>query len=102
MARVRRAYPATMIALWVSVLSLFLNVLRIPRSLPWIGPLATAFASASAAFAVWALAGSAAAFSVLAGTSVRLAGSGFYAIAGAAILTAVATGLLARSSRTTT
>lgn len=101
MARVRRAYPATMIALWVSVLSLFLNVLRIPRLLPWIGPLATAFASGSAAFAVWALAGSGDAFSVLAGTSVRLAGSGFYAIAGAAVLTAVATGLLARSSRTT-
>lgn len=99
MQRVRRAYPATMIALWVSVLSLFLNVLRIPRSLPWLGPLTTAFASGSAAFAVWAIAGAGEAFAVLSGASLRQSGAGYYAIAGAAVLTAVATGLLARASR---
>lgn len=99
MSRLRRAYPFIVVAMWTAVLALFLNALNIPRRFPWVGATVTVVASAFAAAAVWAVSAASQAFPALSGAALRYNQSGYLSVAGAALLTALATGLLMSSSR---
>jgi hypothetical protein len=98
MARLRRAYPLVVVAMWMSVLALFLNALRIPRSAPAIGIVVTMVVPVVGIVALWSVASSAnAALAVLAGAEVRVAPAGFASVFAAALCMAVACGLLVAS-----
>ena len=95
MTRLRRAYPLTIAALWTSVLALFLVALRVPRSAPFVGTLATMAAPVLAVSALWSLASSAsAALNVLHDANLHVAQRGFAGVFTGALLCAVAVGLL--------
>jgi hypothetical protein len=55
MTWLRRAYPLTVVALWASVLALFLNALRIPRQAPALQLIAAAAPSVLGAVALWSI-----------------------------------------------
>ena len=98
MARLRRAYPLVVVAMWLSVLALFLNALRIPRFAPAIGIAVTMVVPVVGIAALWSVASSAnAAIAILAGADVRVAPSGFSSVFGAALCMALAGGLLVAS-----
>ena len=95
MTRLRRAYPLTVASLWTSVLALFLVALRIPRSAPFVGTLATAAVPILAASAIWSLSSSAsAALSVLQNANLHVAQRGFASMLAAAVLSTLAVGVL--------
>ena len=98
MTRLRRVYPLTVAALWTSVLALFLVALRVPRSAPMIGTLATMAVPVFAASALWSLASSAGvALSALQSADVHLAQGGFASMVAGALLSAIAVGMLVLS-----
>jgi hypothetical protein len=95
MTRLRRAYPLAVAALWTSVLALFLVALRIPRSAPFIGILATMAIPVLAVTALWSLASSfTGALSALLGANMHVARHGFASMFAGALMTAIAVGLL--------
>lgn len=97
---VRRAYPLSVIAIWTSVLALFLNALRVPRRLPSLGVLAAAAAASLGVIAVWSLLGHApSALEVLAGASLQVTGAGFVAMCVGTAAAAAAALLLAGQRR---
>jgi hypothetical protein len=78
---VRRAYPLSVIAIYTSVLALFLNALRVPRRLPSLGVLAAAAAASLGVIAIWSLLGHAPlGLGVLAGASLQVTRVGFVAM----------------------
>jgi hypothetical protein len=99
MARLRRAYPLAVVAMWTAILALFLNVLALPRRVPWAGALVTAIGSALAASSVWSVASAPRALAALQAATVRFDQAGFLCVAGAALFTAAATVLLAAARR---
>jgi hypothetical protein len=95
MTKLRRAYPLAIAALWTSVLALFLVALRIPRSAPFIGILATMAIPVLAVSALWSMASSfTGALSALQGANLHVAQRGFGSMFAGALLTAIAVGLL--------
>ena len=95
MTRLRRAYPLAVAALWTSVLALFLVALRVPRSVPVVGPLVTAAVPILAVSALWSMASAAGnALSVLRNADLQVAQRGFASMFGGALLCALAVGLL--------
>ena len=95
MTRLRRSYPLTVASLWTSVLALFLVALRIPRSAPFIGTLATAAVPILAALAIWSLLSSAdEALSALQNANLHVAQRGFASMLAAAVLSTISVGLL--------
>jgi hypothetical protein len=95
MTRLRRAYPLTVAALWTSVLALFLVALRVPRSAPFVGMLATNAVPVLAATALWSLASSAtAALVAVHNANLHMAQRGFISVLTGAVLCAIAVGLL--------
>jgi hypothetical protein len=95
MTRLRRAYPLAIAALWTSVLALFLVALRIPRSAPFIGILATMAVPVFAVSALWSLASSfTRALVALEGANLHVAQHGFGGMFAGALMTAIAVGLL--------
>jgi hypothetical protein len=100
MAWVRRAYPLAVAAIWTAVLALFLNALRIPRSLPSLGVLAAAAAASLGALAIWSLLGHAPdALAVLAGSTLGVTTAGFAAMGIGTVAAAAAALLLAGQRR---
>jgi hypothetical protein len=98
MARLRRAYPLVVAALWISVLALFLNALRIPRVPPAIGVVVAMVVPVVGVAALWSVASNAsAALAVLSGADLRLAPAGFASVFAAALCMAVAGALLVAS-----
>lgn len=98
MARLRRAYPLAVVAMWLSVLALFLNALRIPRMAPAIGVVITMVVPLFGIAALWSVVSSAnAALAVLAGADMRVAPAAFASVFAAALCVAVAGGLLVTS-----
>ena len=96
--RVRRAYPLTFIALWGSVLALFLVALRLPRQAPSVGLFVTAAVPIVAVVGLWQFATSFAnAFAVFADARVTVQPFGFVAALVGAFLMALAVGLLVTS-----
>lgn len=93
-SQVRRAYPLAVIALWSSVLALFLCALRVPRGAPWIGIGVTASVPIVGAFAIWSLQAATKAFVSLAGVELYFANGGFASILGGAVLMGIAAALL--------
>ncbi|HEX6942303.1 MAG TPA: hypothetical protein VF128_05215 [Gemmatimonadaceae bacterium] len=101
MTRLRRAYPLAIAALWTSVLALFLVALRLPRSAPFIGILATLAVPVLAVSALWSMASSfTTALSALQGATLHVAQHGFGGMFAGALLTAIAVGLLLVSGMT--
>ena len=101
MTRLRRAYPLAIAALWTTVLALFLVALRVPRSAPFIGILATMAVPVLAVSALWSLASSfTKALSALQGATLHVAQRGFGGMFAGALLTAIAVGLLLVSGMT--
>jgi hypothetical protein len=95
MTRLRRAYPLAVTALWTSILALFLVALRIPRSAPFVGTLATMAVPVLAVSALWSLASSfTGALSALENASMHVAQRGFASMFAGALMTAIAVGLL--------
>ena len=95
MTRLKRAYPLAIAALWTSVLALFLVALRIPRSAPFIGILATMAVPVFAVSALWSLASSfTRALVALEGANLHVAQHGFGGMFAGALMTAIAVGLL--------
>ena len=95
MTRLRRAYPLTVAALWTSVLALFLVALRIPRSAPFIGTVATMAVPVLAVSALWSLASTAnGTLSALQSANMHVAPRGFASMFAGALLTAISVGLL--------
>ena len=97
-AKVRRAYPLTFAALWVSVLALFIVALRVPRKWPYAGIAVTAAVPVIAFIALRGFAsGFRNAFVVLQGARIAVEPGGFNGISLGAFLMAVAVGLLITS-----
>lgn len=95
MTRLRRAYPLTVVALWTSVLALFLVALRIPRSAPVIGTLVTMAVPVLALSALWSLVSSTSvALSALQHASMHAAPRGYASMIAGAVCTILAAGLL--------
>lgn len=100
MAWLRRTYPLVVIALWTSVLALFLNALRIPRQAPVVGIVVTMILPALAVLALWSVAsGAGRALVVLAGLTLQPVSSGFGTMVAATVFTATAGLLLVLSRR---
>jgi hypothetical protein len=100
MSWLRRAYPLSVVAIWTAVLALFLNALRVPRSLPFLGVLAAAAAASLGVVATWSLlAHAVGALSVLAGSTLRVTTAGFAAMCLGTVASAAAALLLAGSRR---
>ena len=98
MTRLRRAYPLVVVAMWICVLALFLNAIRIPRLPRAIGVAVTMVVPIFGIAALWSVAsGASAALATLAGADVRVAPSGFASVFAAALCMAVAGGLLVAS-----
>jgi hypothetical protein len=98
MTRLRRVYPLTVTALWTSVLALFLVALRVPRSAPLIGIVATMAVPVIAVSALWSLASSASvALIALQNANVHVAPGGFASMFAGALLSAIAVGMLVLS-----
>lgn len=96
----RRTYPFTVIALWTSVLALFLNALRVPRSTPVVRLASAVAVPALALLALWCLGATAStAMTVLGGAALRPLAGGFGVVAAATALSVVATGLLVLERR---
>lgn len=99
MAWLRRAYPLAVIALWTSVLALFLNALGVPRQAPAIGVAVTMLLPALAILALWSVAtGAKRALVVLAGLTLEPV-NGFLLMVAATVFTATAGLLLVLSRR---
>jgi hypothetical protein len=97
-AKVRRAYPLTFVALWTSVLALFLVALRLPKQLPSAGLLVTAAAPVIAIIALFDFASNfRGAFTVLQTASTTVVPMGFGIMFLGAFLMALALGLLITS-----
>jgi len=91
MTWLRRAYPLTVIALWASVLALFLNALRVPRQAPTLGVVVTAALPVIGGLAIWSVwNGAARALSVLEGLSPQPVVGGLGLIGAATMLTTIA------------
>ena len=100
MAWLRRAYPLVVIALWTSVLALFLNALRIPRQAPGVGVVVTMLLPAISILALWSVAsGAGRALGVLAGLELHPVSGGFGMMVAATVFTATAGLLLVLSRR---
>lgn len=100
MAWVRRSYPLVVIALWTSVLALFLNALRIPRQAPAVGVVVTMTLPALAILALWSVVLNAGrALAVLSGLSLHPVSGGFGTMVAATVCTATAGLLLVLSRR---
>jgi hypothetical protein len=98
LAKVRRAYPLTFVALWVSVLALFLVALRIPRQLPSAGIVVTAAVPVIATYALWQFSsGFRNAFVALQNAQTTVVPMGFGVMFLGALLMAIAVGLLITS-----
>lgn len=94
-AWLRRAYPFTVLALWTSVLALFLNALRVPRRAPLVRLAFTTAVPALALLALWSLSATAtAALTALAEVVIDPFAGGSGLVLTAIALSAVATGLL--------
>jgi len=94
MTWIRRAYPLTVVAMWITVLALFLNALRIPRQAPAVGTVAAVIPSVLGIVALWSIwSGSARTFAVLEGLTPQPLSGGLTAI-GAAIVSSTIAGLL--------
>jgi len=99
MVWLRRTYPLVVIALWTSVLALFLNALRIPRQAPAVGVVVTMVLPALSILALWSVASVAKrALVVLAGLTLEPV-SGFWTMVAATAFTAIAGFLLVLSRR---
>jgi hypothetical protein len=97
---VRRAYPLSVIAIWTSVLALFLNALRVPKRLPSLGVLAAAAAASLGIIAIWSLLGHAVTgLGVLAGATLQVTRVGFVAMCVGTAAAAAAALLLAGQQR---
>ena len=94
MTRLRRAYPLTVAALWTSVLALFLVALRVPRSAPFIGIVATTAVPVIAVSALWSLSSASGALSALQNANMHVAQRGFASMFAGALLSAIAVALL--------
>ena len=100
MTWLRRAYPLTVVALWASVLALFLNALRVPRQAPTFGVLVTAALPVLAGIAIWSMwNGAPLALAVLEGLSPQPILGGLGPIGVATALTASAAVLLVVARR---
>lgn len=100
MTWLRRAYPLVVIALWTSVLALFLNALRIPRQAPAVGVVVTMVLPALSVLALWSVAsGAGRALAVLAGLTLQPLSGGFGIMVAATVSTAAAGLLLVLSRR---
>lgn len=98
MARIRRAYPLTVVSLWTSVLALFLVALRIPRRAPATGIVVTMIVPVFAVLALWSLASSGRrALTVLASSNISVEPLGFGVMFAGALFMAIAGGLLVSS-----
>jgi hypothetical protein len=93
---VRRAYPLLVVALWVAILALFLQVLRLPRS-AWARAVVTWAVAALTAGALVTMLGAGRALAVLAPLSVQFGGPGFFLALAAAALSLLSGWLVARS-----
>jgi hypothetical protein len=95
---VRRAYPLTFAALWVSVLALFLVALRLPRQLPSAGIVVTAAVPVIASYALWQFSsGFRTAFVAFQNVRTTVVPIGFGVMFLGALLMAIAAGLLITS-----
>lgn len=100
MSWLRRAYPLTVVALWASVLALFLNALRVPRQAPATGVIVTTALPVLAGFAIWSMWNSASrALAVLEGLSPQAILGGLGPIGAATALTAIAAAMLVVARR---
>ena len=91
MTWLRRAYPLTVVALWASVLALFLTALRIPRQAPFLGPAVAAALPVMSCVAMWSIWSAAPrALAVLEGLPVRMLPGGLGLMLVATALTAAA------------
>ena len=95
MTRLRRAYPLAVVALWTSVLALFLVALRVPRSATFMGVLETMAVPVLAISALWSLASSfTGALNALQGATLHVAQRGFGSMFAGVLLSTTAVGLL--------
>ena len=100
MAWLRRTYPIVVIALWMSVLALFINALRIPRQAPSVGVVVTMILPALSILALWSVAsGANRALVVLASLTLQPVTTGFGIMVATTVFTATAGLLLVLSRR---
>lgn len=100
MAWLRWSYPLTVVALWMSVLALFLNALKVPRQAPRVGALVALVPAALAVVAVWSIWTRAPlALAVLEGLEPSPVWTGVGAILAATLFTATAAALIRASRR---
>jgi hypothetical protein len=90
MMRLRRAYPLSVVALWTSVLALFLNALHLPRRPRLIRLAAAAAIPLLALGALWSIVSAGRALQVLSGAALEPVLPGFITIAGGAAFAAAA------------
>jgi hypothetical protein len=91
----RRAYPLTVAALWMSVLALFLNALRVPRQAPAVHVIAALAPSVLGAVALWSMwFGATRALAVLEGLTPQPVLSGFGPVVTATVFATTAAVLL--------
>jgi hypothetical protein len=96
----RRAYPLTVVALWASVLALFLNALRIPRQAPAVHVVAALAPSVLGSVALWSMwSGATRALAVLEGLTPAPLMSGFGPVVTATVFATTAAVLLLVSRR---
>jgi hypothetical protein len=100
MAWLRWSYPLTVVALWASVLALFLNALRVPRQAPRAGALVALVPTTLALVAIWSTWTRAPlALAVLEGLDPKPVWTGMGAVLAATLLTAAAAALISASRR---
>lgn len=92
--RLRAAYPLLQVGLWLSVASMFLQALRVPRSRTAQAALPALVAALTVAAVLFVRQG-AAALAALDGIPMHFAGAGFVAAVAAAALAAASAALLA-------
>lgn len=93
--RLRAAYPLLQVGLWLSVASMFLQALRVPRSRAAQAALPALVAALTVAAVLFVRQGAAAALAALDGIPMHLSGAGFVAAIAAAVLAAASAALLA-------
>jgi hypothetical protein len=100
MTWLRRAYPLTVVALWASVLALFLNALKVPRQAPGIRAALALAPTALGLVAIWSIwSGAPHALAVLEGLAPSPVWRGFGPALAATLFTATAAALLSASRR---
>ncbi|MFN8667797.1 MAG: hypothetical protein U0164_11525 [Gemmatimonadaceae bacterium] len=94
---IRRAYPMLQVALWLSVLALFLQALRVPRN-RWVQAIVPAAACALSWSAILALSrGASNGLAALADAPLHLSRQGYFGAVAAVALSALSTILVVES-----